>query len=241
MTSERGTLAAAVPLAGAIGLFGIVYGAGAGPLFGVGTTLATSALIFSGAVQFTVAGLALGGAAAPALLAAAALVNTRNLALGAVLRPHLTGGRLGRAGASWFVIDEVVGLALADRSRASRTLLVAGTLCYLTWLAGTAIGLLAGGVVADVEGLAAAVFPVLFVGLAAIAATTPSLVVRAVAAGAITVALALAVPELRSLAPVGAAVVAALPGPRHAAGATAAGADDPRNGVGVHMPGGARR
>jgi predicted branched-subunit amino acid permease len=63
-----------------------------------------------------------------------------------------------------------------------------------------------------VEGAAGAVFPVLFIGLAALAATRRSTIVRAVAAAGLTAALALAVPDLRMVAPVIASVVVALPG-----------------------------
>lgn len=221
------TLAAVVPLAGAIWLFGVIFGALARPVFGVGVTLASSAMVFSGAVQLTVVGLALGGASPLALVAAAALLNSRNLALGAMLRPHLSVGPLRRAALGWFLIDEVVGLALADRQRAPRTLLTAGTCCYVTWLVGTAVGVVGGGVVPGLAALAAAVFPVLFVALSALSATSRSLVMRAVAAAAITLLLATVWPGGRALAPVVAAVIVALPGGSRSTGGCDRAADAP--------------
>ncbi len=211
---DRATLVAVVPLAGAIALFGVVFGAASRPVFGTGLTLATSALVFSGVVQFTVAGLAFGGASSLAILATAALVNARNLALGAVLRPHLRGGPVRRAGLAWFVIDETVGLALTRRDHAARTLLIGGVVCYVAWLAGTVVGVVGGGVVPGVAALAAAVFPVLFVALAAMAATSMSLVHRSLGAAAVTVMLAFAWPAGRAIAPVIAAIVVAFPGQR---------------------------
>ena len=53
---------------------------------------------------------------------------------------------------------------------------------------------------------------VLFIGLAALAATRRSHVVRALAAALLTAAVALLLPDLRMLAPVVAGVVVALPG-----------------------------
>ncbi len=213
-SEDRATLLAAVPLVAAIGLFGVLFGAGARPVFGPTLTLATSAFVFSGAVQFSVAGLALGGASPLALVAAAALVNARNLALGAVLRPHLRVSAVRRAGLAWFLLDETVGLALTRRDRAAWTLVTAGTACYLVWFAGTVVGVLGGNVVPGLADLASAVFPVLFVGLAALAATSATLVPRALAAAALTVVLAAVWPSGRALAPVIAAVVVALPGER---------------------------
>jgi len=60
--------------------------------------------------------------------------------------------------------------------------------------------------------VAGAIFPVLFIGLASLAATRRSHVVRAVAAATLTAAVAVWLPELRMLAPVIAGVLVALPG-----------------------------
>jgi hypothetical protein len=54
-------------------------------------------------------------------------------------------------------------------------------------------------------------FPVLFIGLAAIAATRRDLLLRAVAAVALTLVLSVFMPWARGLAPVLAAVIVALP------------------------------
>jgi predicted branched-subunit amino acid permease len=92
-----------------------------------------------------------------------------------------------------------------------RTLLVAGLTLWIAWLVGTVIGLVFGGLAA-VESVAGAIFPVLFIGLAALAATRPSHVVRAVAAAVLTAAVAVLLPDFRMLAPVIAGVLVALPG-----------------------------
>jgi predicted branched-subunit amino acid permease len=204
------TLFAILPVAVAIGVFGTFFGAAAAPLMGIALAVLASALIFSGAVQLTVVGLLLAGASVPALLAATVILNLRNLVLGAVLRPHISAARVGRAGLAWFLVDETVGLALANPKRASSTLLTAGSIFYGAWLTGTILGA-AVGAVGGLHSLATAMFPVLFIGLAAIATTQRDLFLRVVAAVALTLLLSVLVPWARGLAPVIAAVVVSLP------------------------------
>lgn len=192
-------------------VFGTIFGGMVAPRLGVGLTVASSAFIFSGSVQFAVAGLMISGASPGAMLLTATMLNLRNPLLAAVLRPHLTSKPLRRAVLGWFLIDETVGLTLASRTRAERTLLIAGIVCYVAWVGGTALGA-AGGSLLNLKGLAAAVFPVLFVGLAALSATRRHIAVRAVAAATLTVGIAVVWPEGRGLAPVIAALVVSLPG-----------------------------
>lgn len=194
---------AAVPVAAAIGTFGIIYGAAATPLMGTGSAVLSSALIFSGATQFAMLALLGAGASAMAIVATASLLAIRHLPLGAVLTPRLPQSRLRRAGLSWFLIDETAGLALAGEGPPATVLAVSGWMAYLAWVAGTAIGAL-GGTAAPVEPLAAALFPVLFIGLAALA-TRPGGLAATLAAGALTLLLVVAVP---GVGVVGALVVA---------------------------------
>lgn len=208
-----GAVAAFIPVGLAIFVFGTIYGAAARPLLGAPLTLLSSALVFSGSVQFTLAALLAAGGAPIAAAFVASSLNVRNLLLGAVMRPRLGGSRAKRAGLGWFLTDEAVGLALASGPAAETTLFVAGLGCYVTWLGGTAVGLL-GATLADVGGLAEAVFPVLFIGLAAVSATRLDVALRAVVAAAITVAIAVALPDLRSVAPVFAVVAVVVPGRR---------------------------
>jgi predicted branched-subunit amino acid permease len=113
--------------------------------------------------------------------------------------------------AAWFVIDETVGLALASPGAPGPVLFRAGVACYGAWVLGTGLGV-AGGAVVGVEGLAAAVFPVLFVGLASIMARGTGPVVRTVLAAGLTLVLLLAWPGLGGLAPVIAAIAVSLVG-----------------------------
>lgn len=209
-SSVKTLLPAVLPFALAIAVFGTIYGAAVTPLAGAQVTLASSALIFSGSVQFAVIGLLLSGGSPIGALLIAAMLNVRNLFLGAVVRPHLSGSTLRRALLGWFLIDETVGLTLAARERASQTLLVSGLVCYVAWVGGTAVGI-AGGSLAALRPLAEAIFPVLFIGLAALAATDSTLVIRAVAAAILTIGLSMVWPAVRGLAPVLAALAASAP------------------------------
>lgn len=79
--------------------------------------------------------------------------------------------------------------------------------------AGTLLGLL-GARLVSVAGLAAALFPVLFVGLAAITVRGRTGVARAIVAAAIVLVVSVLVPQLHALVPILAAIIVALPGGR---------------------------
>jgi predicted branched-subunit amino acid permease len=203
--------AAAVPIGVAIAVFGAIYGAAAGSVLGVAGTLASSLLIFSGSLQFATLGLAAGGAGPIAILLTALALNLRHLVLAALLRSHVRVSTLRRAGLAWFLTDESFGLAYAARGHVVRTLLVAGIVCYVSWQIGTIVGLL-GTTLAPLAGVAEAMFPVLFIGLAAVTTRSLGLAVRAGVAGLLVLAIAALLPQLRTVAPVLVAVAVALPG-----------------------------
>jgi branched chain amino acid efflux pump len=217
----RSILATCLPAGAAILVFGTLYGAAARAIMGVPLTLASSVFIFSGALQFALLALLSAGATILPLVLIALVLNLRHLVLGAVLRPRLEGSRRRRAALAFFLVDETFGFAVAAGQAAARagvpvgraierTFLVSGVVCYLAWQVGTLIGVLGVGL-AGVENVAGAIFPVLFIGLASLAVTRRSHVVRALAAALLTAGIAFAVPDLRVLAPVIAAVLVALP------------------------------
>jgi predicted branched-subunit amino acid permease len=207
----RALLATAIAPAAAIAVFGVVYGSIARPLMGAGAAMLSSLLIFSGAVQFTIAGLLSAGAGPAALVLGATTLNLRNLVLGAVLRPRVKEGRARRAGLAWFLLDESVGLALASETQPARTLVTSGLLFYFAWQLGTVLGLL-GATVEGVRSAAEAVFPVLFIGLAALTCSSRAIAVRALVAGTIAALGTWIWPEGRALVAVIAAIASALPG-----------------------------
>lgn len=195
-------------MAAAIFAFGTIYGASQAGVVPPLRAVASSLLIFSGAAQFTAASLTAAGAGVVAILATVAVLNARHVLLGAVLRQRLRASAAQRSALAFVMIDETVGLALGARERTREVYLVAGVLCYLAWVGGTAVGVL-GGAALDDPALAEAVFPVLFVGLAAASARDRSDLVRAAGALVVTVALALVVGDLGGLLPILVAVAVA--------------------------------
>ncbi len=216
----RVTVANCLPAAAAIGVFGVLYGAAARPLLGPELTVLMSVVVFSGSLQFASIGLLAAGAGAPALILTALVLNLRHVVMGAVIRPWLGSSAIRRALLAFFMIDETFGFTVATAHRvpagpertlaAERTLLVAGIVCYGAWLLGTVLGV-AGATIPGVEGFASAVFPVLFIGLAALASRTRSYAFRAVMAAAITAVICFTLPDIRALAPVIAGLAVALP------------------------------
>jgi predicted branched-subunit amino acid permease len=129
-----------VPIAAAIGVLGVVYGALAQPILGGGLTIASSVVTFSGAAQFTMAGLLGAGASAAAVLAAVTPLALRHLPLGALVRSRLSASPRRRMLLSMLLTDETVGLAVADRGSCERIFVVAGGLAYGAWVVGTVAG-----------------------------------------------------------------------------------------------------
>ena len=214
------TLAMAAPAAAAIAVFGVLFGAAVRSLIGPELAMLSSVIVFSGATQFTTIGLLVAGAGPLAILATIVLLNVRHLLMGAVLRSSLGPSRLKRALLAWFLLDESFGFTMVAASSATpgpgrvevaeRTLLVTGLLCYIAWLAGTALGIL-GAAVEGITQLSAALFPVLFIALAALTARTLSLAARALVAAAITAVIAFTLPDFSALAPVVSGLVVAIP------------------------------
>ncbi len=202
-----------LPILAAIAVAGSLYGAVARPVFGTWVTLLSSVVVFSGTVQFTIVALLVAGAGPLAVLGATFMVNVRNFALGGALRPHLTGSRMQRLVLSWFLIDETVGLALTDPERSDQILLRVGVGAYLSWIVGTAVGV-TGGAAIGLAGLAEAIFPVLFIGLAALMVRSVGAAARAVLGAFVTLVLLLVWPGLEGLAPVIGGLLAAIPGGR---------------------------
>jgi predicted branched-subunit amino acid permease len=206
--ARTGVLSGALPVAAAIGVFGVVYGAAASPVLGPALTVISSVIMFSGAAQFTMVALVAAGAAPAGVLGAVATLALRHLPLGAVLQPRLTGSRIHRAVVSFFLTDETTGLAVTREEPAERTLAISGGLAYAAWTLGTLVGV-TGGSLASAEPLAAALFPVLFIGLAALTVSTRSDAVRALLAGAVVLGLLLAWPGAGALGAIAVAVVIA--------------------------------
>lgn len=207
--ASRELTLAAVSVAAAIGVFGVVYGAAARPILGAGGALVSSVLIFSGAAQFTLIALLAAGGSAAGVVGGVAILALRHLPLGAMVRPALAElPRPRRALLSLVLLDETVGLALARPAATQRTLALSGVAAYLAWVLGTAAGVV-GASLEVLEPLAEALFPVLFVGLATLASRTRGDRARAVVAVLSSLLLLLILPEAGALGVLAVAVAAA--------------------------------
>jgi predicted branched-subunit amino acid permease len=202
---------AALPPASAIFVFGVIYGSLAQDRMGVTATILSSLIIFSGSVQFTLVALLAAGAGPLALVAGAATLNLRNVVLGAVVRPRVDAPPLRRGLMAWFLTDEATGLAITAGVDASYVLVVAGSMFYVAWQLGTILGVL-GASLDALRDAATAVFPVLFIGLAALACPSWPVAGRAVAAAVVAGLAAWLWPGSQGVVAVLAAVLVSIPG-----------------------------
>ena len=211
MRSIKPTVIAAAAPAAAIFIFGVIYGSLAGPRIGALETMLSSLFIYSGSVQFTLIALLASGGGAATLVAGAAALNLRNFVLAAVLRSRISASPVRRGALGWFLTDEATGLALTSEEDSARVLVIAGTLFYLSWQSGTAVGL-AGASLDSLSDAAGAVFPVLFIGLAAATRPSMSVALRAVIAAVAAGLAAWLWPGSQGIAAVAAAVLVSIPG-----------------------------
>ena len=210
-SEKRRTVVAALPPASAIFVFGVIYGSLAQEQMGVTATILSSLIIFSGSVQFTLVALLAAGAGPMALVAGAATLNLRNIVLGAVVRPRVDASPVRRGLMAWFLTDEAAGLAITAGVDASFVLVVAGSMFYVAWQLGTVLGVLGAGLDA-LRDAATAVFPVLFIGLAALACPSWPIAARAVAAAVVAGLAAWLWPDWQGVVAVLAAVLVSIPG-----------------------------
>ena len=204
----------ALPVGVAVVAFGASFGVLADAAgFGALAAVVMSATTFAGSSQFAaVSILGAGGGAAAAILAAA-LLNSRYGPMGLAAAPALRGRAARRAVEAQLVVDEAWALAGRRDGRFDRNVLIgAGLVLYVSWVAGTALGVLAGEALGDPEDLGLdAAFPALF--LALLAGQVDSR--RALAAATAGAALALALTPLTQAGiPVLASTVACLLGLR---------------------------
>src|SRR3954469_25507136 len=142
---------AGMPFAVAGGLLALSFGVVAQSAgLSAGEAIAMSAIVFAGAAQFTaIAIIAQGGTVAAAVIAAA-LVNARFLPMGVALGPSLPGGPFKRALQGQAIVDASWAMSARDDGTFDRSFLFGATaLQYVTWLSGTVLGALGGGLLGD--------------------------------------------------------------------------------------------
>ena len=165
----RGTMATALSLALAVGLFGVSFGVLSVGSGGMGALAAVvmSATTFAGSAQFAAAAIVASGGQPVTAIAAALLLNARYVPIGMSVARFLPGGPIRRFVLAQLVIDE--SWAIASRGGGEwdpRVLLRAGLLMWLAWVAGTLVGVLGGEALGDPTALGLdAAFPALFMAL----------------------------------------------------------------------------
>jgi branched chain amino acid efflux pump len=171
VTEERGYRSGAravVPLAIAVGAFGVSFGvlAPAGGFDGA-QAVVMSVTTFAGSAQFAAVSVLSDRGTAAAAIAAALLLNARYLPIGVTVAPSLTGGFWSRLLHAHLTVDESWAIAAEGEGRFNpRVLLAAGAVIWLAWVVGTGLGVVFGNLVGDPNDLGFdAAFPALFLTL----------------------------------------------------------------------------
>ena len=164
-TSWRAGARAVLPLAAAIAVLGVSFGAlataaGLAPAAAV----VMSATTFAGSAQFAAVSILGAGGGPAAAVAAAGLLNARYAATGLAVAPALRGGLWRRFLVAQLTVDESWAVAyLGDGHFSEQRLVGAGLVLFAVHVGSTAVGAIAGDLVGDPRawGLDAALFLVL--------------------------------------------------------------------------------
>jgi len=196
---------AALAVAATVWFFGASFGLVARAAgMGVVAPLVMSATTFAGSAQFAVTSILGAGGGAAAAIAAAVLLNARYAPISISVAPLFHGRPLRRLLESQLIVDESWALASRGGRRFDRRILLgAGLLLYVSWVSGTAVGVLAGDALGDPKDLGLdGAFPALFLALLAPQLRAP----RAAMAAAVGAVIAFA---LIPVTPAGTPIIAA--------------------------------
>jgi branched chain amino acid efflux pump len=188
----RDGVRAALAVAATVWFFGASFGLVARAAgMGVLAPLVMSATTFAGSAQFAVSSILGAGGGAAAAIAAAVLLNARYAPISISVAPVFHGRRLGRFLESQLIVDESWALASRGAGRFDRRILLgAGLLLYVSWVSGTAVGVLAGEALGNPKDLGLdGAFPALFLALLAPQLRAPRAAVAAAAGAVIALAL----------------------------------------------------
>jgi 4-azaleucine resistance transporter AzlC len=166
--SWRAGLRAGVPYALAGFLLSLSFGVLARDAgFSVLAASVMSAIVFAGSAQFAAVSIVSAGGGIGAAVGAAALMNSRFLAMGIALAPSLPGRAHKRAAQGQTVVDASWAMANRGDGTFDRWFLFGSTAVqYVTWVTGTIVGALVGDVLGDPHkyGLDA-IYPTFFLAL----------------------------------------------------------------------------
>jgi 4-azaleucine resistance transporter AzlC len=153
---SRSPVMLALPLAAAVGMFGVSFGvlAAAEPAFGGLAAIVMSATTFAGSAQFAALSVISSGGQTIAAITAAILLNLRYLPIGVSVAPSVRGRRWWRFLVSQLVVDESWAVAARRGGRFDiRTLVIAGAIIWAAWVLGTALGVIGGSAIGDPNAL----------------------------------------------------------------------------------------
>ena len=201
-----------VPFAIAGGLLAISFGAVAQDA-GLSQTAAIvmSTIVYAGSAQFAAIAILGQGGAVGAAIVAAALMNSRFLAMGVALAPSLPGRPWWRALQGQTTVDASWAMAARGDGTFDRSILFGSSaIQYVAWVSGTVLGAIGGGVIGDTDRFGLdAIYPAFFAAL--LLKEIRDTRTRGVAVGGAVIALAL-VPFAPAGVPILAASAAALAG-----------------------------
>ncbi len=203
---------AGFPFAIAGGLLAVSFGVVSTDIgFSRAAAIIMSTIVFAGSAQFAALAIVGGGGAVGAAIVAAALMNSRFLAMSIALAPSLPGGPLWRALQGQATVDASWAIAARGDGTFDRALLFGSTaIQYVFWVGGTIIGAFGGGVLGDTDRFGLdAVYPAFFAAL--LIKELDNGRARGVAAAGALIALVL-VPIAPAGVPILAASLAALAG-----------------------------
>jgi predicted branched-subunit amino acid permease len=151
-TERRGIIRDSLGVGIATGTYGVSFGAvsvAAG--LSVWQTCALSLLMFTGASQFALVGVAASGGAPLSGALTALLLGTRNTLYGLRLAPLLGWSRGERVAAAHLLIDESTAMSVTRETREAARLgfLVTGGSIFVLWNAATFLGAIAGNELGD--------------------------------------------------------------------------------------------
>lgn len=196
---------AVAPLAVAVLGFGVSFGVLARTAgFGWVAPIVMSATTFAGSAQFAAASILGDGGTIAAAVTAALLLNARYGPIGVSVAPYLRGSSFSRLVHAQLVVDESWAVSAEGDGRFDPQVLIgAGLVLYVSWVAGTAVGVFGGQALGDPSKLGLdAAFPALFLAL-----LVPQVRgARPLVAAALGAAIALA---LTPVAPAGVPIIAA--------------------------------
>ena len=198
---------AGLPLGAAGLLLGISFGVVAEPVMGHVAPVVMSAIVFAGAAQFAATAVLADGGSAAAAIIAGILLNLRFIPMGIAIAPSVRGRAGARAATGQGLVDASWAMAHRGEGRYDIPFMLGATsVQYPAWVAGAAIGVLAGDVIGNPQDLGLdAIFPAFFLALLANELRDG----MSIGAAAIGAALAL---SLTPFAPAGVPVLAACAG-----------------------------